>query len=87
MAHLHAIGIIHGDLSLKNCLVRNWACVICDPGAAHSTESFLLGAGEEITTAFVRAPERFLGEPLSTSAVDAWACGVIAWCLATGPCD
>ena len=39
-----------------------------------------------MTTAYIRSPERLLGEARSSAAIDLWACGVVAWCMATGDC-
>ena len=39
-----------------------------------------------MTTAYIRSPERLLGEARSSAAIDLWACGVVAWCMATGEC-
>ncbi len=86
LAHLHGLGIVHGDFSLKNLLVKGTACVVADPGAAHSAQDFSLRPDEEVTTAYIRAPERLLGEARSSAAIDLWACGVVAWCMATGEC-
>ncbi len=88
LGHLHSLGIIHGDASLKNALVmRSDTVAVTDFGSAHSAMGFFLEAGDEVTTQYVRAPERLLGAALSEPCVDVWAFGVQLWCLRTGSCE
>ena len=91
VAHLHAHGVTHGDLSASNVLVNgHWRTGldvrIADLGGAFTAGSLAApGAGEVITTLTVRAPEVLLGDPAGpTSAIDAWALGVHGIVLATG---
>jgi serine/threonine protein kinase len=60
--------------------------VLADMGSAHSAHGFLLGRGEEYTTAYSRAPERWLGLALSHSSIDIWALGSLAAAMALGHC-
>ena len=57
-----------------------------DLGSAHSAHSLVLRPTAEITTEYARSPERLLGEIRSTTAIDVWAVGVVAACLALGHC-
>ena len=42
LGHLHAHGVVHVDVSLKNVLVDEHHCAkLCDLGTAHSAQSFL----------------------------------------------
>ena len=70
LGHLHTMSIVHADASLKNMLLMpDDVVVVADFGAAHSAINFILTAGDEITTAYVRAPERLLGDPTSLPSV------------------
>ena len=83
VAHLHHLCIVHGDLSLANCLIdRDGTVRVADFGAAHSALGVLVP--EERTTTYVRAPERWLGCSHDEAPVDVWAVGVIVLCLSKG---
>ena len=84
-AHLHSMGIVHGDLSLRNVLVdMDGGVKVTDFGTAFSAHVYLVQ--EEITTGYVQAPEATLGETRQTIAIDAWAVGVATFCLRFGHC-
>ena len=87
LTHLHSIGICHGDVTLKNCLLTNSGMLrLADYGTAHSSHGFLLERTEELTTLYARAPERFLGVAASTTAIDMWALGVVSFMLSSRAC-
>ena len=76
LRHVHAAGIIHGDLKPSNLLLRApGEVVLADFGSAGLTA----GAG----TPLYFAPEQFQGQP-SSAATDIYAAGVILWEAATG---
>ena len=80
VAHMHTHDIVHGDLSLSNCLIdRSGLVRVADFGAAHSAHGHLVE--EERTTPYCRAPERWFGAKDDAPPVDAWAVGVIVLCL------
>lgn len=88
LGHLHNFSIVHGDASLKNMLLmRSGEVCVGDFGAAHSAANFVFDADTEITTQYVRAPERLLGGVLSATCMDIWAFGVMFWCLRVLACD
>ena len=61
--HWHSLELVHGDLTMKNCLVAESGVVrVADWGAAHSAHGFLLGPGQEFTT--VRYCSENVGEIL-----------------------
>ena len=79
-AHLHGLGVVHGDISLGNCLVDRCGTLrLGDYGSAHSAHG--CAVKEERTTAYCRAPERWMGLKDLAPPADVWAVGVIAWCL------
>ncbi|MCP4240673.1 MAG: protein kinase [bacterium] len=86
VAHLHAFGVVHGDLSLSNFLVsRENTVQVADLGGAASARRLALGEEERVlSTAYIRAPEVILGTGLPTVAVDSWALGVLSLWLLTG---
>ena len=87
LEHLHGLCIVHGDASLKNMLLmREDVVAVADFGAAHAAINTVLAADDEITTAYVRSPERILGESASLPSGDVWAFGVMMWCLRAGCC-
>lgn len=81
--HVHASGIVHGDLKPGNLLVRSPAdVVLADFGVAH----FADGASpteQQAGTPLYLAPEQFRGAPPST-ATDLFAAGAILWELTHG---
>lgn len=87
LAHLHRLSIVHGDASLKNMLVVGDDCVVADFGAAVSAMTFCMGADTEITTQYVRCPERIFGAAEVRKPTDIWAFGVQVWCLHSGSCS
>jgi hypothetical protein len=88
LSHMHGLGMIHGDASLKNMLLcRQDVVKVADMGAAHSAHGFFLAKDDEMTTLYVRSPERLLGDGASRPAIDVWAFGVQLWCLRSGGCE
>ena len=88
LSHMHGLGIIHGDASLNNMLLcRQDIVKVADVGAARSAHGFFLARDEEMTTLYVRSPERLLGDCSSRPAIDVWAFGVQLWCLRSGTCE
>ena len=78
LAPFHGLGIIHGDITLKNLLLSRGALKIADLGIAHTAHGFIVPPGwGGITTAYARPPELFLRVPESTCSVDVWSLGVI----------
>jgi serine/threonine protein kinase len=57
VAHLHGLGITHGDLNMKNLLINHDGVVkVADHGAAfYAHGPYLLSKDDEITTSYVRA--------------------------------
>ena len=88
LKHLHTLSVVHGDASLKNMLLtREDVVQVADFGAAHSARGILLPDGDEITTRYVRAPERLLGDPNVQPPLDVWAFGVQVLLLRSGECQ
>jgi serine/threonine protein kinase len=94
VAHLHALDIVHTDLSMANMLIgrvqgngfdpRGDVLRIADMGGAVCAHGMVLSPDETITTEYCRAPEIFLGHPKPTAAVDVWALGIVAVALLCG---
>ena len=81
-AHLHSLGVVHGDLSLSNILLKTGDEVrIADFGAV-TGHTFL--TGEKLCVAYIRPPEAILGSERKGPGVDAWAVGLIAIAIYTG---
>jgi serine/threonine protein kinase len=77
LAHVHARGVVHGDLTPRNVLFRApGEAVLADFGNARLLEGAVgdLPAG----TPFYLAPEQFRGAP-SAPATDLFAVGAILW--------
>ncbi len=86
VAHLHDCGVVHADLSLANLLIRgDDGCLkIADFGTSACAHACVLKPGEVICSAYVRAPELFLGaEQKLTTSVDLWSVGAVAGSLLT----
>ena len=83
VAHLHSLGVVHGNLSLENVLVCGRLAAIGDFGAAHVPGGPLTPDTDE-SAPYIRAPERIFGGEPVTQAADVWAAGVLAMALATG---
>ncbi len=80
LAHLHAHGVVHGDLSPRNVLLRGPGDpVLIDFGVAWLDDAGDRAAG----TPLYLAPEQFAGSPPSESA-DLFATGAILWEAALG---
>jgi tRNA A-37 threonylcarbamoyl transferase component Bud32 len=79
LGHVHAAGIVHGDLKPSNLLLRApGAVVLADFGSAG-----LAGDPRAAGTPLYFAPEQFQGTPASP-ATDLYAVGAILWEAATG---
>jgi serine/threonine-protein kinase len=83
VGHVHATGIVHGDLKPSNLLLRApGEVVLADFGAAELTGG-ARGATAAAGTPLYFAPEQFQGAP-SSAATDLYAVGAILWEMATG---
>lgn len=83
--HLHRHGIVHGDATLANMLVSEAGNVlVADMGSAHSCHGYVVGDSVQLTTLYVRAPEKLLGQVSTTERIDTWAIGVQLLALFTG---
>lgn len=80
LTHLHAHGVVHGDVGPSNLVVDDTGrAVLIDLGVARP-----LGAGGPVRgTAAYMAPEQVRGEAW-TAATDVFALGVLLWELASG---
>jgi len=88
LQHLHNLSVVHGDASLKNMLLTREDLVqVADFGAAHSALGSVLAEDDEVTTMYVRAPERLLGDPNVQPPLDVWAFGVQVLMLRSGECQ
>ena len=88
LQHLHNLSVVHGDASLKNMLLTREDLVqVADFGAAHSALGVVLAEDDEVTTLYVRAPERLLGDPNVQPPLDVWAFGVQVLMLRSGECQ
>ena len=58
VAHLHGLGLVHGDLSMSNILVGDdCRARVADLGTAHSCHTLLAGSNAFKGTSYARAPE------------------------------
>ena len=70
LAHMHALGVAHGDLSFKNCLLsEDDNLKVSDFGTAFSAVDFFTD-DSEIGTNYIRPPECCLQSRRPTIAVD-----------------
>ena len=80
--HLHSLGVVHGDLSMSNVLVKKGYDVrVADFGAV--TGHTLL-TDDKLCVSYIRPPEAILGSDTKGTGVDAWAMAVTALALSTG---
>ena len=91
LAHLHGMGIAHGDLSMKNLLITaENRILIADYGSAYSAADYIRQSSESKCTMYVRPPEALRAKERSlrspTWAADVWAVGLITLSLGTGVC-
>jgi serine/threonine protein kinase len=85
VAHLHGLGLVHGDLSMSNILVGDdCRARVADLGTAHSCHALLAGSPAFKGTSYARAPEIWMDARHSTKASDAWSVGVIAIVMMSG---
>ena len=83
--HMHKHGLVHGDATLANMLVNNeHNTLVADMGSAHSCHGHVVGDSLQVTTLYVRAPEKLLGRTSTTDRIDTWALGVQLLALFTG---
>ena len=74
-AHLHRVGIAHGDLSLSNVLLTwDGEVKVCDFGTAHPASCHL--TADKFCATYIRPPEAVVGSPAKGQAVDKWAVGI-----------
>ena len=86
VSHLHAHGLVHGDLSLGNILVGADDTVkVTDFGFAHCAHTFIC-PDDHHATCYVRSPEQWADCPTSGAPADCWAVGVVSMVLLTGEC-
>lgn len=90
LAYLHARGVVHGDLTPRNLLLRRpledgapAAVVLADFGAARQLLSAATPTEALAGTPLYLAPEQLRGTPASP-ATDLFAVGAILWELAVG---
>jgi len=93
-AYLHQRGIIHGDLTGNNVLIKTdisrkgYTCKICDFGLARILEGETCAVvTEQLGTVTHMPPELFAleqSEMKLTTKADIWAVGVILWQTLTG---
>ena len=73
VGHLHWFGVVHGDLSMSNILLKPDVEVkVADFGAV-TGHTFL--TDEALCVAYIRPPEAILGCVRKGPGVDAWAVG------------
>ena len=59
--------------------------LVADMGSAHSCHGYVVGDSPQVTTLYVRAPEKLLGQTSTTDRIDTWALGVQLRSLRTAP--
>ena len=85
VAHLHAAGVVHTDISMGNLLLyQGTRLKVADLGCAVDADSLVLRPGETRTSLHSRAPELLLGALRVSAAVDLWSVGVMAMALLAG---
>ena len=86
LAHMHALGVVHGDASFKNLLLcEDDNIKVSDFGTAFSAANYITN-DSEVATCYVRSPEVCLKTREPTLAVDVWAVGVLHLCLRFAGC-
>lgn len=83
LAHAHAVGVLHRDVSLDNILVERGTdrALLADFGIAAEIDA--AGTSALIGTPAYLAPELIQGEPPSPRS-DLYALGIAAWAMLTG---
>ncbi|KNC50320.1 TKL protein kinase [Thecamonas trahens ATCC 50062] len=83
MLHIHAEGLIHGDLALRNLLVDDTFRVkVTDFGLSRVRTGSLNEVSQAMGTPVTMAPELIQGHAISTK-VDVYSFGVVLWQLYT----
>jgi len=85
LAHAHARGVVHRDITTGNIMLRaDGEPVIVDFGLARATgDTTLTRTGTTLGTARYLAPEQWRGEP-GDARTDLWSLGVVLYQAATG---
>ena len=87
-SHLHAHGVLHGDITPKNVLTLGDHIFLGDLGSlqvgdpAHRAPREAMDV--EMTTLYYRSPELLLGDVQYTSAIDMWSLGCLVYEILEG---
>ena len=85
LVHLHALRMVHGDLSLEKVLISQAdEPKLCDMSACFCAQTVLCSCQHQRCTRYVRSPEALFGSTLVQAETDTWALGVIAMALYIG---
>ena len=87
IGHIHRLGLVHGDVTLKNVLLKGGTAVVTDFGTAMSAHTLL---GKDVSyhcrTFYAASPESLLSAERVWSATDVWSLGVCGLCLHFASC-